>query len=68
MKKKVWHKVSILTDTEQEIRVSPTETYDGIIVEALEVDGTGSPRLYLSPDEMELLIIKMRQMMEYVKE
>ena len=68
MKKKVWHKVIISTSTEQEIRVSPTETYDGIIVETLEFDGTGSPRLYLSQDEMELLILKMRQMMEYVKE
>jgi len=68
MKKKVWHTVLIATSTEQEIRVSPTETYDGIIVETREFDGTGSPRLYLSPDEMELLILKMRQMMEYVKE
>jgi len=30
-------------------------------------DKTYSPRLYLTEDEMELLISKMREMMEYVK-
>ena len=66
MKTKVWHKITISTE-EQEVGVYPTETYDGIIVETKELDGTGSPRLYLNLDEMELLITKMREMMEYVK-
>jgi hypothetical protein len=66
MKTKVWYKVVIGTE-EQEVEVYPTETYDGIIVETKELDGTGSPRLYLNLDEMELLITKMREMMEYVK-
>ncbi len=66
MKTKVWHKVVIGTE-EQEVEVYPTETYDGIIVETKELDGTGSPRLYLNLDEMELLVTKMREMMEYVK-
>jgi hypothetical protein len=66
MKTKVWHKITISTE-EQEVGVYPTETYDGIIVETKELDGTGSPRLYLNLNEMELLITKMREMMEYVK-
>jgi hypothetical protein len=66
MKNKVWHKVSISTE-EQEVGVYPTETFDGIIVETKELDGSGSPRMYLNIDEMEVLISKMREMMEYVK-
>jgi hypothetical protein len=68
MKNKVWHKVTIATK-EQNVEVYPTETFDGIIVEAKELDDkTESPRLYLNKDEMELLILKMREMMEYVKQ
>ena len=67
MKNKVWHKVEISTE-EQEIEVYPTETFDGIIIETKELDDKGSPRLYLSEDEMELLILKMREMMTYVKQ
>jgi hypothetical protein len=67
MKNKVWHKVSISTE-EQNVEVYPTENFDGIIVETKELDDeTGSPRLYLNQDEMELLILKMCEMMEYVK-
>ena len=66
MKDKVWHKITISTE-EQEVEIYPTETYDGIIVKIKELDGTDSPRLYLNLNEMELLITKMREMMEYVK-
>jgi len=66
MKNKVWYKVSISTE-EQEVEVYPTDTYNGIIVETKELDGSGSPRMYLNIDEMELLISKIRDMMEYVK-
>jgi hypothetical protein len=67
MKNKVWHKVVISTE-EQKVEVYPTETFDGIIVETKELDGSGSPRLYLNKDEMEFLITKMQEMMKYVKE
>ena len=67
MKNKVWHKVTIATE-EQEVEIFPTETFDGIIVETKELDGRGSPRLYLNKDEMEFLITKMQEMMKYVKE
>jgi hypothetical protein len=66
MANKVWHKTVISTE-EQDVEIYPTETFDGIIVETRELDGkTGSPRLYLNEDEMELLIIKMREMMDYI--
>jgi hypothetical protein len=66
MKNKVWHKVTISTE-EQEVEVYPNESYNGIIVETKEFDGSDSPRMHLNVDEMELLIYKMREMMEYVK-
>jgi len=67
MKNKVWHKVEISTE-EQNVEIYPTEGFDGIIVETKELDGSGSPRLYLNKDEMEFLITKMQEMMKYVKE
>jgi hypothetical protein len=67
MKNKVWYKAVIVTD-EQDVSVYPTETFDGIIVETKELDGKESSRMYLNKDEMELLIVKMRHMMEYVIE
>jgi len=64
---KVWHKVVISTE-EQNVEIYPNETFDGIIVEAKEIDGGLSNIIYLNEDEMDLLIIKMREMMYYVKE
>jgi hypothetical protein len=67
MKNKVWHKVVIATE-EQNVEIFPTEGFDGIIIQTKELDDkTYSPRLYLTEDEMELLISKMREIMEYVK-
>jgi hypothetical protein len=68
MKNKVWNKVVIATE-EQNVEIYPTETFDGIIVETKELDDNiGNSRLYLNKDEMELLIIKMQEMMKYVLE
>ena len=65
---KIWNK-TIISTAEQNVAIYPTETFDGIIIETKELDGlTGSPRLYLDRDEMELLIIKMQEMMKYVTE
>lgn len=66
MANKVWHKIMIATE-EQNVTISPTPDYDGIVIETQEVDDTGSPRLYLNRDEMELLITKMKEMMDYVE-
>jgi hypothetical protein len=68
MKNKIWCKITISTE-EQNVEVYPTETFDGIIVETKELDDKrGNPRMYLNEDEMELLILKMREMMMYVKQ
>jgi hypothetical protein len=67
MKNKVWYKAVITTD-EQEVSVYPTENFDGIIVETKELEFQVSSRMYLNKDEMELLIVKMRHMMEYIIE
>ena len=67
MKNKVWYKVTISTE-EQDVSIYPTEGFDGIIVETKEMDDTTqSPRMYLNENEMEVLISKMREMMNYVK-
>jgi hypothetical protein len=64
---KVWHKVVIATE-EQNVEIYPSEGFDGIVVEAKELDDTTfSPRLYLSEKEMEFLILKMREVMSYTK-
>lgn len=63
---KVFHKTIISTE-EQDIEIYPNETFDGIIIETKEVDGKGSPRTHLNEDEMELLILKMQEMIDYVK-
>lgn len=64
---KVWYKIEIATQ-EQNVSVYPTEGFDGIIVETKELDDkTLNGRTYLNRAEMELLILKMREMMDYVK-
>lgn len=67
MKNKVWNKTVIATE-EQNVSIYPTEYFDGIIVETMELDDkTLNGKLYLNKDEMELLIQKMVEMMNYVK-
>ena len=67
MKKKIWNKAVIATET-QNIEVYPTENFDGIMVEAKELDEKKSGVLYLNKDEMDLLILKLQEMMKYVLE
>jgi hypothetical protein len=68
MKNKVWNKTVIVTE-DQDVSIYPTEQFDGIIVETRELDGDPfTSRMYLNRDEMELLIIKMQEMMNYVLE
>jgi hypothetical protein len=64
---KIWHTVNISTE-EQDISLSSTEDMTAIIVEAKELDGTPASRIYLTDHEMEFLILKMREMMKYIKE
>jgi hypothetical protein len=65
MKNKIWHKIKMDTE-EQTVEIYPTDEFDGIIIETKELDGKGSPKLYLNKDEMEFLIHKMQEMMGYV--
>ena len=68
MKNKVWNKTVIATE-DQNVEIYPTEMFNGIIVEISELDDkTFNRRLYLSKDEMELMITKMQEMMKYVLE
>lgn len=67
MKNKVWHKIVISTE-EQNVEIYPTDTFVSIIVQAKESDGSISNMIYLNEDEMDLLILKMREMMYYLKE
>jgi hypothetical protein len=68
MKNKVWNKTVIVTE-DQDVSIYPTEQFDGIIVETRELDGDPfTSRMYLNRDQMELLIIKMQEMMKYVLE
>jgi len=68
MQNKIWTKTVISTE-EQNVEIYPTEEFNGIIVEVRELeDKTLSGRLYLNRDEMELLIVKMQEMMKYVLE
>jgi hypothetical protein len=65
MENKIWHKVKMDTE-EQTVEIYPTDEFDGIIIETKELDGKGSPKLYLNKYEMEFLIHKMQEMMGYV--
>jgi len=65
MDNRPWYKITIPTE-EQNVEIYPNETFNGIILEVKELDGEDSPRLYLDKDEMEFLIEKMREMMNYV--
>jgi len=68
MQNKIWTKTVISTE-EQNVEIYPTETYDGIIVELRKSDDKIlNGRLYLDREEMELLIVKMQEMMKYVLE
>ena len=68
MKNKVWHQVKIETE-QQIVELFPNETFDGVVVQVKEFDNkTESLRLYLNKDEMELIILKMREMMDYLKQ
>jgi len=68
MKNKVWTTTTISTQ-EQNVEISPNEGFDGIIIETKELDDkTLNGRMYLNKNEMEVLIIKMQEMMKYVLE
>ena len=67
MKEKIWYTTEISTEFEQNIRIQPTETFDGITVEIKEAgESSYDRRVYLNKASLEVFIAKMREMMEYV--
>ena len=68
MAHKPWLKTEIQTEQEQNISVYPGEGWDCIIVETKELEHkTLNGRMYIGREEMELLIQKMQEMMDYVE-
>lgn len=65
MKNKIWHKVEIETEF-QDISIYPTDQYDGIIIETKLSNSKTTSTINISKDEMEFMILKMREMMDYV--
>lgn len=67
MAHKPWLKTEIQME-EQNVSVYPGEGWDCIIVETKELDDkTLNGKMYLSREEMELLILSMREMMDHVE-
>ena len=68
MKDKVWIRTEISTEYEQDIRIQPTDSWNGIEVSFKECgDENYKQRLYLDEVMLEAFIAKMRETMEYVK-
>lgn len=70
MKDKVYYTAELhVSDEGRDIVISPSEGYTGIILGIRESDEQKIyPNVYLNETEMELLIDKMRDMMNYVKD
>jgi hypothetical protein len=68
-KKKIWITTELYTEFEQSIRIQPTDTFDGVVLEIKEAQSsTYDARLYLNAETLEAMIAKLREMMDYVKE
>lgn len=73
MGNKVWYKTVLATE-DQIVEVYPNEGFDGIVLEIEDLEdgiiGTTKfkRRLYLSKDEMDILVSKMQETMKYVLE
>ncbi len=67
MADKVWYKTEISLSTDQSVEIHPDDGYDGIVVKGKEIESKDSYRIYLNRNEMELLIAKMREMMDFTE-
>lgn len=67
MAEKVWYKVEISLSADQNVEIYPDDGYDGIVVMGKEIDSKDSYRIYLNRNEMELLIAKMKEMMDFTE-
>lgn len=67
MAEKVWYKTEISLRAEQNVEIYPDEGYDGIVLEGKEIHGKESYRIYLDRNEMEFVIAKMKEMMDFTE-
>lgn len=67
MAEKVWYKTEISLSADQSVEIYPDDGYDGIVVMGKEIDSKDSYRIYLNRNEMELLIAKMKEMMDFTE-
>lgn len=65
MADKVWYKVQISLESQQDVSIHPDDGFDGIVVETVEIDDKTKHRIYLNKQEMEFLIAKMQEVMNY---
>lgn len=65
MANKIWYKVQVSLESQQDVSVYPDEGFDGIVVETVEIDDKTKHRIYLNKEEMEMLIAKMQEVMNY---
>jgi hypothetical protein len=61
----VWYKVQMSLESQQDVSIQPDEGFDGIVVETVEIDDKTKHRIYLNKQEMEFLIAKMQEVMNY---
>lgn len=67
MADKVWYKTEISLRAEQNVEIYPDEGYDGIVVMGKDIHTNNSYRIYLDRNEMEFVIAKMREMMDFTE-
>jgi hypothetical protein len=70
MKDKIWYSTEISTKYEQNIRIRPNEDTTDILIEIKEAHDAKYENgcLFLDVATMEVLIAKMRETMEYIKQ
>lgn len=67
MAEKVWYKTEISLSADQSVEIYPDDGYDGIVVKGKEIHSKDSYRIYLNRNEMEFVIAKMKEMMDFTE-
>ena len=67
MAEKLWYKTQISLECNQDVSIYPDDGYNGIVVEAVVLDNNTRCRIYLNKQEMEFVIAKMREMMDFTE-
>lgn len=67
MADKICYKTEILLSAEQNVEIYPSSGYNGIVIKGKDVHTNESYRIYLDRNEMEFVIVKMREMMDFTE-